>query len=766
MGENRHFADQILLSLFLRESAYNTPIPLWDYSTACQMTDLDDQTVHELYDDSLYGMELVRDGGSGPTAQRLIAQSVRMAYTESRAKLNTLAGLLGLTLGQVATQELTGLGFGLDVFVHTLTPAPPGLLPSISAVTRHQQNVQTLYPGIKSEQFRLSGQSAFLQVQADLIGSGSRVGINLPLVTGAARLVYYGEVGQEAPFYTTDGEAVTFAPVGSIYPLQTVGGQPVRWTTLVDETDAPAITVVVPAIVQEPWMLWGDSTVYFGNALTGPVTLPLHPVQGQSSLNGALDILDVSARVISCEIVYANGLAEGHGYRDMSGLVRGNFHASQSQATVMVTLYVDLATEAEEITRYALQTPMAFEWQWWSPFGSVTEIITVPLTAGTPPEYHIVTDELGGTWYLYPVPPQALEISETPPAGTGLVTGTGAVALSGDRYRYRLGVTSTQQLTVARVSGPHGGEPHAVEYYTLRDSNGTPWHIWFTEAPPDEEAGTYAVSETPPAPVAVTPGMALVLPKIQWRAITRGQTGQLDTLTFVGTALLDGVNALTQAWVITRQPAYLAGITDVTPPPPVPPPTDLLLIGEPGHSVLLGHPAVLTPSSFGVDAAGVSFIVAGQEVTFGVDTTGLLAEPGVFVLSGQAADLHQNGLTLGTPPEYHIVTDELGGVWYLYPVPTGALEITRPTPPAGTGLVVGTGHVALFSDRYRYRLGVTSTQQLTVARVSGPHLDEPIELQYFTIRDSDAVAWHIWFTEPPAGEDAGTYQMDTTPPGG
>ena len=97
-------------------------------------------------------------------------QSVRWTYTEPRVKPNSLAGLLGLSLGTIASTK----DGAFNAWRHKLTPASPVALPSIGAQIAHQNSSQYEYKGVKANGFTLWRNGAYLTLESPLIGSGTR----------------------------------------------------------------------------------------------------------------------------------------------------------------------------------------------------------------------------------------------------------------------------------------------------------------------------------------------------------------------------------------------------------------------------------------------------------------------------------------------------------------------------------------------------------------------------------------------------------------
>ena len=134
------------------------------------MHGFDDQAAHEEWDDTVDDDEATVHGHEYPTVQVIIRQSVRWTYREPRVVPNTLAGLMGLGLGDITSDQDEALA----AYRHRLRPVTSVGLPSISAQTRHAGGRQYRYTGIKSDGFTLAASGAYLSFACPLIGSGAR----------------------------------------------------------------------------------------------------------------------------------------------------------------------------------------------------------------------------------------------------------------------------------------------------------------------------------------------------------------------------------------------------------------------------------------------------------------------------------------------------------------------------------------------------------------------------------------------------------------
>src|SRR5215475_11138326 len=105
MTLQRSYARQLMLSLFDKEAAYDQGPSGWTSSSACLMQDMDDASAVVQWDDMVQANADVITGREFVTHQEIARYSTRLTYTEPRCKPNTLAGLMGLTLGTVASAQ-------------------------------------------------------------------------------------------------------------------------------------------------------------------------------------------------------------------------------------------------------------------------------------------------------------------------------------------------------------------------------------------------------------------------------------------------------------------------------------------------------------------------------------------------------------------------------------------------------------------------------------------------------------------------------------
>ena len=170
MTIQRHYLDQLMLSLHDKEAAYDAGPAGWTAASACSMLEFDDASAHEEWDDGLAANDDVVNQEFA-TRQEIARQGLRINYSEPRAKPNSMAGLMGLALGTVASVQEAAL----VAYRHKITPAAPASLPSIAAQTKHEGGAQYKYTGIKGDGYSLGINGPYMNFNCPLIGSGSRV---------------------------------------------------------------------------------------------------------------------------------------------------------------------------------------------------------------------------------------------------------------------------------------------------------------------------------------------------------------------------------------------------------------------------------------------------------------------------------------------------------------------------------------------------------------------------------------------------------------
>jgi hypothetical protein len=310
MTIGRHLVDRLDFSLFNREAIYGRGVAI-NSTTSCQMSDYDDASPHITWDDMVQTNTDVLTGREFPTKQEIARQSMTMTYTEPRTKPNTIAGLLGLAMGGVpiATKDPNA-----SAFRHALRLGGATSLPSISIRALYDRPVYHVptatgtvfrYDGVKVSTLTLSNNGAYWQLAATLMGSGRRT------------------------------------PLG-----------------------VPTTTTVLPAVVEEPWLRWGDTTIYLRPLSAGTLTVPTTPTQRSPNLVGGTPVsttINLSCWTRSISVTINNNFATDAGYRACSGMFRENLHSTRREITGEITFDVDNSFERQAIQTYLQQYNMGLE---------------------------------------------------------------------------------------------------------------------------------------------------------------------------------------------------------------------------------------------------------------------------------------------------------------------------------------------------------------------------------------------------------------------
>jgi len=227
MALQRHYLDQLMLSLYDAESSYGAGPGGWTNTSACSMLDFDDASAHADWDDTIQADTDVITGREFISVQEIVRQSVRLTYTEPRVKPNTLAGLMGLCLGTVATtQDGANLAYR-----HKLTKAASVSLPSIGAQIKYDGGDQREMRGLKGESFTLSINGPYLQFASTLIGSGYR---QTATTTFAAKVPENWLRLGDAKFFVKDtGGAAISVPASPVQGAANLGGSEVNLSSRV-----------------------------------------------------------------------------------------------------------------------------------------------------------------------------------------------------------------------------------------------------------------------------------------------------------------------------------------------------------------------------------------------------------------------------------------------------------------------------------------------------------------------------------------------------
>lgn len=161
------WSEQIALSLFLKESAYDTA-PTINSTNYCSLNGFEAEVSWPDTFETDKGEVTGKEHGYD---QYRVTQQVNINVTEAHAKPNTLAGLGQLALGSAAVTK----DGAVNAWRHILTPIAVGsALPSIGVV--HQKGgVQYKYSGAKCNSLALTAEIGMAaKMSAELIGSGTR----------------------------------------------------------------------------------------------------------------------------------------------------------------------------------------------------------------------------------------------------------------------------------------------------------------------------------------------------------------------------------------------------------------------------------------------------------------------------------------------------------------------------------------------------------------------------------------------------------------
>src|SRR3990167_6487337 len=166
----RAYERQIMLSLFDKEATYDAGPAGWLAANACSMFDFD-EAVQDQWPDTVGCNEGEISGGETPSRIITVRQDVKIPYAESRAKPNSIAGLIALNLGTVAAAVQDA---ALAAYRHKFSKAAPYSLPSIGAQVLHEGGRQYAYKGIKGAGYTLARNGDYIRLDTPLVGSGTR----------------------------------------------------------------------------------------------------------------------------------------------------------------------------------------------------------------------------------------------------------------------------------------------------------------------------------------------------------------------------------------------------------------------------------------------------------------------------------------------------------------------------------------------------------------------------------------------------------------
>jgi hypothetical protein len=157
-----------MMSLFKKEASYNAGVTM-NSANACELSGFDSEPAD--WPDELPTDEGEVTGSEQATVQEILRNKVEIAYSEPKAKPNSLTGLAALVLGNIVSVQ----DGGLAAYRHYITPIAWNTpLPSIQV--EEKAGNQWAYTGVVGKSLKISGkQDGFISLAAQLIGSGSRV---------------------------------------------------------------------------------------------------------------------------------------------------------------------------------------------------------------------------------------------------------------------------------------------------------------------------------------------------------------------------------------------------------------------------------------------------------------------------------------------------------------------------------------------------------------------------------------------------------------
>lgn len=169
MAKQFRVLDQLMLSAGDKEATYDAGPAAWTLGAAFQLFEFGDAFV--AWDDVLRTDRDTIHGSQFATTSEIVRQDVRLAYSEPRVRPTHLAALAALALGNPAAAVQDA---ALTAYRHKLIPVGAAVaLPSVG-LQEKASGEQMLYTGIKADTFRLARNGDFWQIEAGLIGSGSR----------------------------------------------------------------------------------------------------------------------------------------------------------------------------------------------------------------------------------------------------------------------------------------------------------------------------------------------------------------------------------------------------------------------------------------------------------------------------------------------------------------------------------------------------------------------------------------------------------------
>jgi len=167
MITKKGWQQNLMFSLYKKEASYNAGVTM-DATSACSMKGYE---IGPAWEDEIINDKGEITGTEHGTDQEIGTQSVKLAYKESKAKPNTLAGLGALVMGAItSTQDGTA-----TAYKHKIIPVAVGTaIPSMRA--EHKKGgLQYTYDGLKGNSIRITGEAGGMaSVDCELLGSGTR----------------------------------------------------------------------------------------------------------------------------------------------------------------------------------------------------------------------------------------------------------------------------------------------------------------------------------------------------------------------------------------------------------------------------------------------------------------------------------------------------------------------------------------------------------------------------------------------------------------
>jgi len=171
MITKKGWQQNLMFSLYKKEASYNAGVTM-DATSACSMKGYE---ISPAWEDEIVNDRGEITGTEHGTDQEIGTQSVKLAYKESKAKPNTLAGLGALVMGAItSTQDGTSTA-PIAAYKHKIIPVAVGTaIPSMRA--EHKKGgLQYAYDGLKGNSIRITGEAGGLaSVDCELLGSGTR----------------------------------------------------------------------------------------------------------------------------------------------------------------------------------------------------------------------------------------------------------------------------------------------------------------------------------------------------------------------------------------------------------------------------------------------------------------------------------------------------------------------------------------------------------------------------------------------------------------